>query len=67
MYAIGNEELAIKPDLRKNIVCNMCGKRHRVLYGDRINADGTTSPSTLGYYKCKGHKYLAGVRGKDIR
>lgn len=68
MFAIGNEELAGKPKLGKTIKCTICGKRHRVKYGNRILPDGTKEPSNLlAFFKCGGKSYLCGINGVDIR
>lgn len=68
MLAIGNDELYKSQRLQKIIVCGMCGKRHKIIYGDQILHDGTKIPSKLlAFYKCNGKTYLAGINGKDIR
>ena len=67
MFAIGNDELDKAPKLGKSILCK-CGKRHKILYGNQILADGTKEKSAaLALYKCQGKTYLAGIHGKDIR
>ena len=68
MFAIGNDELAKCPKLGKTIRCKMCGKKHRVLYGEEVLKDGTRKPSTLlAFYKCGGNSYLAGMHGKELK
>ena len=67
MIAIGNEELAAAPALGKTIKCRICGKRHKVEYGNEILPDGTKKPSkALAFYRCGGSCYLAGISGKEI-
>jgi hypothetical protein len=68
MFAIGNDELARCGEIGNTIKCHMCGKRHKVKYGEEVLSDGTKVPSkTLAFYKCNGKDYLAGIEGKDIR
>lgn len=66
MLAIGYDEL--KNDLGKTVLCWICGKRHKVRYGDLIKADGTREKSTLfAYFKCRGKSYMCGINGKECR
>lgn len=68
MLAIGNDEIAEAPPLGGFILCRMCGKRHRIKYGDEVLRDGTKIPSKLlAFYRCNGKDYLAGIKGKDVR
>ena len=68
MFAISNEELNEKPILRKMVICKMCGKRHRIIYGKQTLRDGTEELSTtLAFYKCNNELFLAGIDGRDIR
>jgi len=68
MFAIGNNELEKAKKLGDFILCDKCGKRHWIEYGEEILEDGTKIPSKmLAFYKCGATMYLAGVGGKDIR
>jgi len=68
MFAIGNDELNEAPKLGEFILCEQCGKRHRIAYGTQTLADGTKELATaLAFYTCRGKTYLAGINGKDIR
>lgn len=67
MFAIGNEELAMKRDIGKTIKCKICNGTHDIQYGDEILKDGTKIKSKLlAYYKCGNESYLAGIDGKLI-
>lgn len=64
--AIGNEE--ITESLGDFILCDKCGQRHIIEYGDEILEDGTRIPSKLlAFYDCGGKSYLAGINGRDVR
>ena len=64
--AVGNDELG--GELGKTVKCWICGKRHRVSYGEKVNADGSKEPSkTLAFFKCRGKTYLCGIDGKEWR
>ncbi len=64
--AIGNDELT--ESLGSHIICERCGKRHKVKYGMRVLEDGTKVPSkTIAFVRCGGSTYLAGVNGKRWR
>ena len=66
--AVGNDELENMPKLDKTIKCWMCGKRHKVKYGDEILSDGTKKPSKLlAFFNCGKNAYLAGINGKEWR
>lgn len=66
--AFGNDEIDNSPILGETITCRICGKEHSVEYGDRINDDGSTTPTkSLAFFKCGDKSYLCGVNGKDIR
>jgi len=68
MLALGNEEIEAAPDLGDFILCTMCGKKHKIRYGDKKLPDGSKKPSKLLAFYCCGDKtYLAGINGKDIR
>ena len=68
MLAIGNDEIEKAPKLGNFILCSICGKRHKVEYGEEVLPDGTKKPSKLlAFYKCGEKNYLAGINGKDIR
>ena len=68
MFAIGNDELEKNPMLGDFILCDKCGERHKIEYGETILSDGTREPSKfLAFYTCGEKTYLAGIRGKDIR
>jgi len=68
MLAIGNDEIEKAPPLGDFILCTVCGKRHRIEFGDEVLKDGTKKQSKLlAFYKCGGKSYLAGINGKDIR
>jgi len=66
MLAIGNDEIRNLPPLGETIKCWMCGKRHRITYGDKVMKNGTRVPSKLrAFLKCKGKFYLGGIEGKE--
>lgn len=66
MLAVGNDELV--NDLGPTVKCWICGKMHRVRYGDLILPDGTKKPSTLfAYFNCRGKSYMCGINGKEVR
>ena len=68
MLAIGNDELEKSQKLGDFVLCHMCGKRHAIIYGDRVMPDGTKTKDTLlACYHCGPKLYLAGIGGKDIR
>ena len=68
MFTIGNDELNKKDQLGDFILCDKCGERHRIEYGDKVEKDGTLTPSKLlAFYKCGNDSYLAGIGGRDIR
>jgi len=68
MLIMGNDEIEKSPSLGDFILCHMCGKRHKIEYGDEVLSDGTKKPSKhLAFYKCGNKDYLAGINGKDIR
>lgn len=68
MFAIGNDELKQCPRLGKSILCDICGKRHKVRYGKEKQEDGTWAPTTnIAFYSCGDNSYLVGIKGKDIR
>ena len=65
--AIGNEELG--PFVGRVVECPNCGDLHKVRYGDKIEKDGTLTPSKmLGYVKCNnGSSYLVTIDGKEFK
>ena len=47
--------------------CNNCGKYHEIKYGERVNKDGTKTPSKkLGFVKCGDKTYLSTIDGKSV-
>ena len=67
MLIIGKDELDKAEPLGDFILCNKCGNRHIIKYGDEVLPDGTLKPSkSLAFYKCNGKTYLAGIDGKRI-
>lgn len=68
MFSIGNNELENATPLGDFIICDKCGKRHIIKYGDEILEDGTKKKSKLlAFYTCRGKSYLAGINGKSIK
>lgn len=66
MYSISDNELQNKSKLGKSIKCEICGKRHKLIYADEIK-DGKKIPSDfLAFYKCGKTSYLAGIGGRKI-
>jgi hypothetical protein len=66
-FAIGNNELATKKPIGKTVKCPHCGKRHTVNYGEKVNPDGTKTPSkTLGFVNCGKRSYLVSIAGKKL-
>lgn len=65
--AVGNEELG--KFIGVNAICPNCKKYHKVKYGDKVNKDGTLSPSKLlGYVKCNnGEAYLVAIDGREYK
>ena len=65
--AVGNEGLG--PFVGRVVKCPKCGDLHEVLYGDKIEKDGTLTPSKmLGYVKCtNGSSYLVAIGGKELK
>jgi hypothetical protein len=65
MFAIGNDELKNLPEAGKTVKCKKCGKNHKIRYGNKVEKDGTKTPSKLlGFIKCGKDTYLASVNGK---
>lgn len=63
--AIGNDELG--DDIGEYVTCPHCGDQHPVQYGDKIEKDGTKTPSKLlGFYKCGDNSYLCSIDGKSL-
>lgn len=61
--AVGNDELG--GPVGESVKCPHCGRKHPVVYGERILPDGTREPSrTLAFYECKGKTYLHGIDGR---
>lgn len=68
MLAIGTGEIDRMPVLGKTVVCWICGKRHKVKFGNEILPDGTKKLSQLlAFFSCKGQEYLCGVNGNEFR
>ena len=67
MLAVGNNELGgfIGP----KAVCPNCKKSHTVKYGDKVNEDGSLTPSNmLGYVKCSnGSSYPVAIDGREYK
>ena len=63
MISVSNKELEQSKPLGKTVVCWMCGKRHRVRYGEQNGVE----TDLIAYFKCKGEPYLCGVAGKEVR
>ena len=67
MFAVSNAELQAAPGIGKTLKCHMCGKRHKVRYGDKIREDGVRVPSKLlAYYKCGNASYICAIDGKEV-
>lgn len=66
--AFGNDEIDAMSALGDTVKCRKCRKVHKVEYGERVNADGTKSPSNmLAFTKCAdGSLLLVGIGGKKI-
>ena len=43
--AVGNDELG--GEVGETVVCKRCGEEHTVQYGDKVEPDGTKTPSKL--------------------
>ena len=69
MLVIGNDELDRSTPLGNTIQCWICGKRHRVKYGQKKNPDtGELEDSKLlAFFNCGGKSYLCGINGREIR
>lgn len=68
MLATGNDEIKELPPLGKTVLCWVCGKKHRVQYGDTRMPDGTWEKSNLlAFFKCGETAYLCGIEGKEWR
>ena len=65
MFAIGNDELKKLPNAGDMAKCPGCGKAHVIKYGDKIEKDGTKTPSKLlGFVKCGEDSYMVSINGK---
>lgn len=67
--SIGQDELDRSPDVSEDgmVICNNCGKLHKIQYGEEVLADGTKKPSmTLGFVRCDGKSFIAAVNGKLV-
>ena len=65
--AIGANEWAQAPKLAAIIKCPRCGDLHKIESAEKINDDGTRSPSDLmQFYRCQGSSYFAGIRGRAV-
>jgi hypothetical protein len=75
MLAVGNGELDNNPNVPEIYQCPRCNQQHKVEYGNKIEKDGSKTPSkTLAYVKCRGKTlfskektYLVGLHGKLLR
>lgn len=56
MFAVGKNELEKCKPLGDFILCDLCGKRHKIEHG-----------TLLSFYRCGDKSYLAGIDGKDMR
>ena len=66
MLAIGNNELGEK--LGEVYKCTKCGGEHKITYGTKTLADGTTAETrVLSFYKCGDKTYLAGIQGRSLK
>ena len=67
MIVVGADELG--KDIREYVNCPNCGELHRVKYGNKVEKDGTLTPSKLlGYVKCdNGNSYLVAINGKELK
>lgn len=66
--AVGNGELEDNANVPEEYDCPRCGKSHPVEYFNKIEKDGTKTPSKmLAYVKCKKKKYLIGLNGKMLK
>ena len=66
--AVGGEELG--PFIGKVVECPNCGDLHEVEYADKVEEDGTHTPSKLlGCVKCpvNGSAYLVAIDGKEFK
>lgn len=68
--AVGNDELG--PPLGDTFHCPRCNAPHQVEYGTskKLLPNGTWSAPVesrlLGFYKCNGELYLAGIDGMEV-
>jgi hypothetical protein len=63
---IGSDELG--ESIGETVQCPHCRKPHKVKYGQKINEDGSKTPSKmLGFVKCGKESYLVSINGKKIR
>jgi len=63
-----NNELDGAKKIGKTIICELCGKRHRVFYARKVLKNGKTAPGkTMGFVKCGARDYLVSLYGLDIR
>lgn len=67
MFAVGADELVGR--VSGYTTCPNCGEQHKVLYGDKVEKDGTLTPSKmLGYVKCTNESsYLVAIGGKGFK
>lgn len=68
--AFSNEELSDCELVEEEAICNNCGEKHKVVYGERVLEDGSRVPSKLlSFVKCdkNGATYLVGIEGKLLK
>jgi len=65
MLIFSNVELDQMPPLGKTVKCWICGKRHQVYYGKKLQPDGTLAESkVVAFMVCGGQDYLCGINGR---
>jgi len=67
MFTISNKELENNDRHGDFILCDRCGERHIIEYGDEILPDGKRVKfKLLSFYKCGNKQFLAGINGKRV-
>lgn len=63
-----NDEINKYPELGDTIICHVCGKEHKIGYGETVKEDGTKEEDiSISYVKCtNGKVYLVGLYGRDV-
>ncbi len=59
-FAIGNDELDLKPKAGKTVVCKNCGKVHKIEFG---TVNGKIN-KRLGFTKCGEKLFMVTLEGK---